>query len=212
LIHHQGYGKKGTKMNMSMSKVAVAASHICLGLSLFFVPASWGAEQEITKAAHCAFSVYLEDPDNRARYEKALSKGRYKYATVNNRQNAAVYGVIAKAGYSAENGKNLDSFSIGCLTCHDGTTASKVRPTIINMPGNRSVIKMISAKHPIGMDYEKYSATNRSLKSLDARDNSLTLAEGRVGCITCHDPLNSSPNHLRVTESGIDLCTACHNV
>ncbi|HIJ96988.1 MAG TPA: hypothetical protein HPP94_14880 [Desulfuromonadales bacterium] len=199
-------------MNMSMSKVVVAASHICLGLTLVSVPASWGEEQEITKASHCAFSVYLENPDNRARYEKALSKGRNKYATVNNRHNAAVYSVIAKTGYSAENGKNLDSFSAGCLACHDGISASKVKPTIINMPGNKSIVKMISTKHPIGMDYEKYSARNTSLKSLDTRDNSLALAEGRVGCITCHDPLNSSPNHLRVTESGIDLCTACHNV
>jgi predicted CXXCH cytochrome family protein len=197
---------------MSMSTVIGAALYICLSLSVLFVATSWGADHEIAKGSHCAFSVYLEAPDNRARYEKALLKGRNKYATVNNRQNAAVYGVIAKTGYSAENGKNLDSFSAGCLACHDGISASKVKPTIINMPGNKSIVTMISAKHPIGMDYEKYSARNTSLKSLDARDNNLALAEGRVGCITCHDPLNSSPNHLRATESGIDLCTACHNV
>ena len=199
-------------MNKPISTFVLSVSHICLGLSLLFVPACWGEEQEITKVAHCAFSIYLEDADNRARYEKALLKGRYKYATANNLKNTAVYGVIAKSGYGAEHSKNLDIFSAGCLSCHDGTSASKVRPSVINMPGNKSAIKMISAKHPIGMDYEKYSASNRSLKSLDERDNSLTLAEGRVGCITCHDPLNSRPNHLRVTESGVDLCTACHNV
>ena len=199
-------------MNKPISTFVLSVSCICLGLSLLFEPASWGEEQEIPKVAHCAFSVYLEDAGNRARYEKALLKGRNKYATANNLKNAAMYGVMTKSGYGAEQSKNLDSFSAGCLSCHDGRSASKVRPTVINMPGNKSVMKMISAKHPIGMDYEKYSASNRSLKSLDEKDNSLTLAEGRVGCRTCHDPLNSQPNHLRITESGVDLCTACHNV
>ena len=40
----------------------------------------------------------------------------------------------------------------------------------------------------------------------------LTLVEGRVSCITCHDPLNSGWNHQTLTRSGVDLCSACHNV
>ena len=77
-----------------------------------------------------------------------------------------MYGVIAKANFGTENGENLDSFSAGCLTCHDGNTASNVIPNFRNYPDKKSVMLMISGKHPIGMDYQKYSEANRNLKSL----------------------------------------------
>jgi predicted CXXCH cytochrome family protein len=71
-------------------------------------------------------------------------------------------------------------------------------------------MKVISEKHPIGMDYEKYSASNKTLKSLDEMSQHLSLTEGRVSCITCHGPLNSRQRRLRITKTGIELCSACH--
>jgi predicted CXXCH cytochrome family protein len=175
------------------------------------VSASWGAELKDAGKQGCKFSAYLENADNRARYEAMIARGRYRYTPMNNHENATVAFVLAKSGYGAEQGKNLDSFSAGCLVCHDGKSASQVRLSIINSPNKRDAMKKISTKHPIGMDYEKYSASNKALKSLDEMSQNLSLTEGRVSCITCHDPLNSGQNHLRITKTGIDLCSACHN-
>ncbi len=184
---------------------------LCLILSATVVSADWSEQPEIAVVSNCTFTKYLQDPDNRARYESTLSKARSSYATVNRFDNAAMYGVIAKASFGMSNAENLDSFSAGCLSCHDGRSASNVRSNVVNNPDKKSIMKMLSAKHPIGMDYEKYSEANKNLKSLDDMGQSISLVEGRVSCITCHDPLNSNQNHLTITKNGIDLCSACHN-
>ncbi len=191
-------------------KRVVALSSIVLMLLMTFVPAAWGAEQGNTVKTRCAFSTYLEDADNRARYESMISRGRYRYTPMNDTENAAITSVLAKYGYGTERGKNLDFFSAGCLVCHDGKSASIVRPSILNSPNNIRGMKVVSEKHPIGMDYEKYTASNKTLKSLDEMSQHLSLTEGRVSCITCHDPLNSRQYRLRITKTGIDLCAACH--
>jgi predicted CXXCH cytochrome family protein len=198
-----------TKVSIGMKK-ALSVSHVCLILMVAVSSVSWGMQPENVPISNCAFTKYLEDPGNRAKYEFTFAKARASYASVNNYDNAAMYGVIVKAGFDVENGENLDSFSAGCLSCHDGKSASNVRPNLQNTPDKKSIMKMVSAKHPIGMDYEKYSTNNKNLKSLDEMSQDLTLAEGRVSCITCHDPLNSGRNHLTITKTGIDLCSACH--
>ncbi len=194
-------------------KRVVLYAQICLMAFMTFVPAGWGAERENSTTSKCTFSEYLENSENLVRYEDMISKGRYRHTLSNNHESAAVYLVIAKSGYGVEQAKKLDTFSAGCLACHDGKSASKVRPAIVNSPGRKKELKTMSlAKHPIGMDYDKYSTANTTLKSLDEMGQHLNLTEGRVSCITCHDPLNPEKNHLRVTKTGVDLCSACHNV
>lgn len=202
---------------MTLNKIQIGMKRLlsvlplCLILSATVVSADWSEQPEIAVVSNCTFTKYLQDPDNRARYESTLSKARSSYATVNRFDNAAMYGVIAKASFGMSNAENLDSFSAGCLSCHDGRSASNVRSNVVNNPDKKSIMKMLSAKHPIGMDYEKYSEANKNLKSLDDMGQSISLVEGRVSCITCHDPLNSNQNHLTITKNGIDLCSACHN-
>ena len=184
---------------------------ICAMVVMTFVPAAWGAEQGNGIQSRCTFSTYLEDADNRARYEAMISRGRYRHTISNSHENASIHFVIAKSGYGVEQAKNLDSFSAACLGCHDGKSASKVRPAIVNSPGRKKDTSAMSlAKHSIGMDYEKYSAASTTLKSLDEMGQHLNLTEGRVSCITCHDPLNPEKNHIRATKTGVDLCSACH--
>lgn len=202
-------GKRHTNNFTGKLKSVLLLSVISL---LVLISVSWGAQQEDATKSMCAFSKYLEDADSRDRYENMLSRGRFRYTPMNNHENAALFFVIAKSGYGVEHVKNLDTFSAGCLACHDGKSASKVRPSIINSPNKKDVKTSISTKHPIGMDYEKYSALNKSLKSLDEMSQNLNLTDGRVGCLTCHDPLNSERNHLRITKTGIDLCSACHKM
>jgi predicted CXXCH cytochrome family protein len=200
-----------SEINLGIKKL-LSVMQICMVLLVTVTSSSWGIQQENTIRSNCTFSKYLEDPDNRARYEATLAKVRSSYATVNNYDNAAMYGVIAKAGFGVDNGENLDSFSAGCLSCHDGNSASNVRSNVINKPDKKSIMKMMSAKHPIGMDYEKYSESNKNLKSLDEMGQNVNLVEGRVSCITCHDPHSPGQNHLTITKTGIDLCSACHNI
>lgn len=190
----------------------MAAALLPMGLMVLMtsVSSSWGGDLKNAVKQGCKFSEYLKDADNRAGYEAMIARGRYRYTPTNNQENAAIAFVLAKSGYGAEQGKNLDSFSAGCLVCHDGKSASEVSLSIINSPRNRNAMKGITTKHPIGMDYEKYSASNTRLKSLDEMSKNLSLTEGRVSCITCHDPLNAGQNHLRITKTGIDLCSACH--
>lgn len=185
---------------------------IVLTFLLTWVTIGWAAEKENSIKPACAFSAYLENAENRTKYESMFARGRFGFSTVNSQENAAIYIVIAKSGYGIEHTKNLDSFSAGCLACHDGKSASMVRPVITNSPNKKISMSMIATKHPIGMDYEKYSASNKTLKSLDEMNQNLTLTGGRIGCVTCHDPLNPARNHLRSTKTGIDLCSACHRV
>src|SRR6185369_18039855 len=195
------------------AKRALSVAQICLFLLVSVASASWGEQEkrENTIKSKCSFSKYLENPDNRARYENTFAKARASYAEEKNYDNAAMYGVIVKAGIGVENGENLDSFSAGCLSCHDGKSASNVRPAFKSNPGRKGIMTIISGKHPIGMDYQKHSESNQNLKSLDDMSQNLTLVEGRVSCITCHDPLNPEKYNLRITSSNIDLCFACHN-
>ncbi len=199
------------KTGMSIgAKRILSVAQISLMLLVTAVSVSWGDEEENGIKSKCTFSKYLENSDNRTRYENTYNKARASYAEVKNYDNAAMYGVIVKAGNGIENGENLDSFSAGCLSCHDGKSASNVRPNFINNPGKKGVMTIISGKHPIGMDYQKYSESSQSLKSLDEMSIYLTLVEGRVSCITCHDPLNSERYNLRKVSSNSNLCFACH--
>ena len=168
------------------------------------------AKVEEVTVSNCEFSKYLLNADNRTRYEATAARARAGIASVDKYDNAAKYAVIIKASFNAENSDSLDSFSAGCLSCHDGKSASNVRPNLLNNPGKRSIMKMISTKHPIGMDYEQYAEHNKSLRSLDEVSQFLTLSEGRVSCITCHDPLSSAKNHLISTKSETTLCSVCH--
>ena len=199
-----------TEMSIGLKMLSVAQASMLFFLTM--VSIGWGMEQDNETKSKCAFTKYLQNPDNRERYENTLARARGTYAQKNNYDNAAMYGVIAKASFGIDNGENLDSFSAGCLSCHDGKSASNVRPNFRNSPNKKSIMMMISGKHPIGMDYEKYAMSNHHLKSLDEMGQNLTLVEGRVSCITCHDPLSPENNHLVATQSGVDLCSACHTL
>jgi len=200
-----------TEMSIGTKKL-LSVMQMCLILLVTVISVSWGMQQDNTTKAICTFTKYLEDSANRDRYINTIANARGHYATAKDYENAAMYGVIAKSNFDNENGENLDSFSAGCLSCHDGSTASNVMSNLKNTPYKKSIMLMVSGKHPIGMDYEKYALANQNLKSLDEMSGNLTLAEGRVSCITCHDPLNPEQYHLRITKSGIDLCSACHNL
>ncbi|WP_243688226.1 cytochrome c3 family protein [Geotalea toluenoxydans] len=38
----------------------------------------------------------------------------------------------------------------------------------------------------------------------------MVLVDGRVGCLTCHDPLNRKAPHLVASNDRSNLCLTCH--
>jgi predicted CXXCH cytochrome family protein len=106
----------------------------------------------------------------------------------------------------------LDPFSADCLSCHDGVGASPVAAVLKNNPfSKRHDALPGSSDHPIGMDYNAYAGANRGYKSLFGVNNKMVFVDGKVGCLTCHDPLNAEQGHLVMSDQHSALCLTCHN-
>jgi predicted CXXCH cytochrome family protein len=106
----------------------------------------------------------------------------------------------------------IDSFSSDCLSCHDGRIATEVTLTVRDSPSYARERRHFSGKdHPIGMDYAQYLAFNRRYKAAAVSNSNLIFINGRVGCLTCHNPLNPEKNHLVMSDRRSALCLTCHN-
>ena len=109
--------------------------------------------------------------------------------------------------------KSLDSLSNDCLSCHDGVMAQNFNVRIKNNPGGRVMsLEDIIGGHPVGMEYDKYvSVGGKDYRSDVTFSREMVFAEGKVGCLTCHNPLNKDKGHLVMNNSRSELCFACHN-
>jgi predicted CXXCH cytochrome family protein len=110
----------------------------------------------------------------------------------------------------------IDTFSVYCLGCHDGAAALSVTMVLKNNPPNGSRLlggnrRMIGMDHPIGMDYNRYAAASKDYKPLFGFSNKMVFVNGKVGCLTCHDPLNLEKGHLVISDRNSALCLSCHN-
>jgi predicted CXXCH cytochrome family protein len=105
----------------------------------------------------------------------------------------------------------LDSFSVDCLSCHDGAGAVSVSVDWRNNPAHLTALRRPSGSdHPIGMDYESYVAQGRDYKSVGG-NTKMVFVNGKVGCLTCHNPLNPEKGHLVMSDRGSALCLSCHS-
>ena len=126
---------------------------------------------------------------------------------------SAEYAASVKDAGNINSGTAIDSFSIGCLSCHDGIMAPGFKVRIKNNPNGRvmSLVDIIGG-HPVGMEYENYAAVNGKEYRREVQfSNEMIFAEGKVGCLTCHNPLNSTKGHLVMNNDSSELCFACHN-
>ena len=106
----------------------------------------------------------------------------------------------------------VDPFSTGCLTCHDGATAVLVEANYRNDPYKGRRRGLTATDHPVGMDYGRYAAVNsRDYKPLSRLHPDMLFVDGKVGCLTCHNPLNPARNHLVFEDTRSALCLTCHN-
>jgi len=105
----------------------------------------------------------------------------------------------------------LDSFSADCLCCHDGAGAVSVSVDWRNNPAHLTSLRRPSGSdHPIGMDYESYVSQGRDYKSVGL-NTKMVFVNGKVGCLTCHNPLNPEKGHLVMSDRGSALCLSCHS-
>jgi predicted CXXCH cytochrome family protein len=121
------------------------------------------------------------------------------------------YEAFSFGGKKAAQVVNIDPLSADCVSCHDGVSASSIAVDLRNRPFERtSRVNSFTNDHPIGMDYASYLIGNKALKPI--RGNSkMIFVNGKVGCITCHDPLNEEKGHLVMSDVKSALCLTCHN-
>ncbi len=157
----------------------------------------------------CAFSQELATPYNRVLYLAQVNR-------LNQRSEQqvgeveAMYGNIQETSFGGAAG--LDEISANCLACHDGMSAKGHHLRVKNDVGPGSVaMDSASDSHPIGMNYADYSYSNRNFKKIGALSSQMIFVDGKVGCITCHNPLNPERNHLVMDNTGSRLCFSCHN-
>lgn len=169
----------------------------------------------------CAFSLALQEPGQRSRFISLLAQtvetdAHHPQETLTENSAAgndpeSMYSAIVTANFSLT-ASRIDSFSRKCLVCHDGVSAPIAEGSYRNSPGeDHSGGQVTGSSHPIGMDYAAYSIGNRSFKDMQTLDRQMVLVDGKVGCLSCHNPLNPRRNHLAVSDARSELCLACHN-
>lgn len=120
-----------------------------------------------------------------------------------------IFGVSKKS--AARSANDLDSFTVDCLGCHDGLSASSIGVDYRDRPHDRGS-RVVSSKsdHPIGMSYDMYVAASRGYKNVGT-STKMVFVNGKVGCLTCHDPLNPEKGHLVMSDANSALCRTCHD-
>lgn len=167
---------------------------------------------------NCLFTAQLAaDPALKAAFSKKISairSGHYEESD----DDAVIYSTdIAAGGASSvsftDSSKSIDNLSNDCLSCHDGVMAQNFNVRVKNNPKGRVMsLEDIIGGHPVGMEYENYASVNgKEYRGEVKFSNDMVFAEGKVGCLTCHNPLNSTKGHLVMKNDRSELCFACHN-
>jgi len=165
----------------------------------------------------CLYSAQLaSDPVLRDEY---TTKVAVKKWGVKEESDGEIYESDLVAGNAfalrmAGNTGSVDSLSNECLACHDGVMAQNFKIRIKNNPNNRVMsLEDIIGGHPVGMEYDRYlSGTKGKEYRTDVKFNSeAVFAEGKIGCLTCHNPLNTTKGHLVMNNEKSELCFSCHS-
>ncbi|MCD4750692.1 MAG: hypothetical protein K8R59_15075 [Thermoanaerobaculales bacterium] len=103
----------------------------------------------------------------------------------------------------------ISSVTLACAGCHDGTVAKSITihdKSSETAPPYNTDKGAPGSNHPIGMPYPFSESEFVALGDLDPR---LSLADGKVTCLTCH--IETSPSTtLSVPITRSRLCLSCH--
>jgi predicted CXXCH cytochrome family protein len=110
-------------------------------------------------------------------------------------------------------GASMDRAAQSCLACHDGVTASEAayQPAGHLGPGG---FADRGRNHPIGVNYPP-AGTHRvevPLRPASLLPENVLLPNGKVSCVSCHDPYATTAKQLTVPIEESRLCMTCHQM
>lgn len=156
----------------------------------------------------CDYPGYLADPAAQTEYQSMVAEHQLiaRLRAVRLEEDA-----YARPDLLKRRGVIFDKVSLECLGCHDGNGGRLAEHGQFDPTDVKSLnMAKVAAKHPIGVDYAALSLTRDSLRKVSELPPTMTLVDGRISCITCHDPLNPKAHNLAVSEA--TLCFSCHNI
>lgn len=207
------------RANHSSLKIAVSAAVAISLFSPFARIDESAAFQSLRNASQgtgetCALSIEMQKKGFRVQYMQKLAKYQDGAADARLSSVEEMYGNVQQASFFEEddvpvNTLGVDPLSLDCLGCHDGSRATDVTINLKNDPFKR-LRGNAETDHPIGMDYSAYVARDIGYKSIFGKTK-MVLVDGKVGCLTCHDPLNQERGHLVMSDRNSALCLTCHS-
>jgi predicted CXXCH cytochrome family protein len=91
------------------------------------------------------------------------------------------------------NSNDIEANIRDCLQCHDGSIG-KLVPTGVEQGG-----------HPVDVLY----LVKNGYKRIKTRK--IVLVQGKVTCLSCHNPYKTDKERLVMSNEGSGLCLTCHN-
>ena len=189
----------------SSSKTIIVA--VLLGAAFFSNGSQALASLDDSNRPVCSFTRQLEDPYEKVKFQAEVAVAR--------KASSSMYGDMftdsTRVVYSGGEKVEMDSFSFNCVSCHDGTNASahdiryKNTSQLDAVAGGSPL-----SSHPIGMHYGSASYVNNQLRNVNSLNPAMLFVDGKVGCLSCHNPLNPERNHLVTSNEGSNLCFSCH--
>ncbi len=195
-----------------MSKITPRASlanililSIVISLTHFLIlggMATWASAE--TELGKCEFSLQLlSDPYLKESFLTSLLEAKnateddmYKYIVTVRGANGELVGI--------------DSFSSNCILCHDGMNAPHYETKFVGTSQQRFVdLTTVVGSHPIGMNYGEYT-DSQEFKGWGNTNSEMSFIAGKVGCLTCHNPLNPEKFHLVMNNDKSNICLSCH--
>ena len=114
----------------------------------------------------------------------------------------------AIANMAQENQSNgIDALSLQCMGCHSSHGDSggiRVSNGIVRHNSG-------TANHPIGGLYP-FTSRNREFRPKSMLPKAIWLPNGRLSCVSCHQPYKQEHGQLVMPNDRSSLCTQCHDL
>jgi hypothetical protein len=165
------------------------------------VTASWETGAALEEGT-CEFSKQLQNMEPRLEFIGKIKTAKQAAASPYGEQTLYAVNFRDNNGNQVE----IDTFSYDCLTCHDGVNTRMHVINFKNDSQNRGSSQALSKDHPIGMHYGSYAYSSDTFRRLYELNEDMILVDGKVGCLTCHNPLKPEKKHL----ASSNLCLGCH--
>lgn len=125
--------------------------------------------------------------------------------------------VMNKSHMAAKNkrawaGTGLDSMSVQCMSCHDGTVGASAGGADMLSRATWQHARRIGASHPIGVEYPPKGRTRTKYRDRNELSPDILLFDSKVGCGSCHGAYSTKEHTLVMSNRGSALCLECHLV